>query len=381
MIVLYDFRLIVLSIAVAILAAHAGLLLLNDRERSFLSYKAVLVACAIIIGGGIWTMHFIGMLALHAPVRVDYTVLPTLISAMVPIVFTGLSLYCATSGVIPKYGLPVGAVLMGGAIASMHYTGMEALRTVCTIEYTLTGIVAAILVGISASWLALKCMQYDFESRIRTLAAATALGLAISAMHYVAMFNTQFTFIGEPTLLESPVLNTTFLASIVALATFLIVNSFLLIALPSAVSSNRRVRSVLETPEPAQEASALQAKRICLGSAQEKRYIDIKDIVYVTANGHYTKVGFETPPGSLAEEFCDTPLSKLAPLLDAYDISQYHRSHLVNLHRVSGLRKRRDRTFAVFSLSESLEIPISRTKVKELSTRLAISEGVVNTAS
>jgi NO-binding membrane sensor protein with MHYT domain len=103
MIVSYDATLVILSITVAIIGSFTGLLIMAQRGVfTNASYKLKIVAGAVTIGSSIWSMHFIGMLALGLPIPVDYDSLITTISVFIAIVLTGLGLYAASSGHISR---------------------------------------------------------------------------------------------------------------------------------------------------------------------------------------------------------------------------------------------------------------------------------------
>ena len=162
MIVIYDIRLVIFSVLISILASHAGLLIFSRHRKSRFSYKGRIVVGALILGGGIWTMHFVGMLALHMPVPINYAVLPTLLSVLIAIILTALGLYAVSSGHLNKAALPVGSLLMGSGISSMHYVGMQALVSVCKVTYEPSGVFMATSLGILAS--GLSCLLYTSPS-------------------------------------------------------------------------------------------------------------------------------------------------------------------------------------------------------------------------
>ena len=75
----------------------------------------------------IWTMHFVGMLAVRLPFQVDYLVLPTLLSFLVCAIVVGAAVYATSSGPLTLLRLTLSSCLMGGGIFAMHYIGMTAL--------------------------------------------------------------------------------------------------------------------------------------------------------------------------------------------------------------------------------------------------------------
>ena len=152
MIITYDPLLVGLSIVIAIVGAYAGLRLARRvaRKRGSLR-KALLSGAAVAIGSGIWSMHFVGMLAVSLPVTINYDVLLTLVSALVAILVTGLGLFIASYGVLTMRKLAFAGVLMGLGISTMHYVGMAAVRANCVITYNTELVAGSVLIGILAS--------------------------------------------------------------------------------------------------------------------------------------------------------------------------------------------------------------------------------------
>ena len=182
-------------------------------------------------------MHFIAMLAVKLPVRVNYDLIETMISLYVAIGGTWLGLFVVAKGKLGLLSMPFGGALMGGAIAGMHYMGMGAMRG-CGITYDMRGVNASVIVAIISATIALW-----FALRKRgtgeTLIGGVLLGLAIPSMHYIAMFATTF---GKPALLAdpiAPVLSQQNLALIIATATFVICGIFLFLFSALAVTQSQ----------------------------------------------------------------------------------------------------------------------------------------------
>src|SRR5258708_27010274 len=132
MIVSYDAPLVFLSISVAIIGSFTGLLLMSRVNGvTGPSYKLKIAAGAVAIGSSIWAMHFIGMLALCAPIPLRYDGLITTISVFIGILLTGLGLYAASSGYIERGAAPICGLLMGSGIAGMDSMGMSPGRAGC----------------------------------------------------------------------------------------------------------------------------------------------------------------------------------------------------------------------------------------------------------
>ena len=132
----YNYWLVVLSVLVATLASYTALDLTSRITASKgRAAKLWLLGGAFSMGTGIWSMHFIGMLAFKLPVPMGYDVPVTLLSMLIAIVVSGFALYTVTRSRLTARNLLTGGVLMGIGIASMHYTGMAAMETSPPIKY------------------------------------------------------------------------------------------------------------------------------------------------------------------------------------------------------------------------------------------------------
>jgi NO-binding membrane sensor protein with MHYT domain len=232
MAVTYDPALIALSLVIAVFGAHTGLWLAARMDGAIgVARKALLAGAAIAIGGGIWSMHFVGMLALSLPVTITYDVLLTLISALLSILVTGVGLAVVGSGTPGWPRLAVGGVFMGGGIAIMHYVGMAAVRANCVILWDRGLIGASVLIAVAAATAALWT-AFARTGPKRRVAASVVLGLAIAGMHYTGMAAATFLPADVLIALAAPALSPSLLAIVVAVATFLIFGFTLLTAVP-----------------------------------------------------------------------------------------------------------------------------------------------------
>lgn len=195
---IYNAWLVALSIAVAVLVSYTALKLaarvaLADRSVSPLW----LLGGATAMGIGIWSMHFIGMLAFSLPIPLRYDIATTLGSLAVAILTSGLAIRIASGPDLSFARLGVGSLVMGGGICAMHYSGMAAIQIVPMIRYEPRLVVASIAIAVSASfvalWLAFRLRHGQSRAiLLARLAAAVVMGLAISGMHYTAMAASAF---------------------------------------------------------------------------------------------------------------------------------------------------------------------------------------------
>jgi NO-binding membrane sensor protein with MHYT domain len=188
----YDSGLVALSIVVAILGSFTGLVMTTGIHRVSRSEARVRVVLGGIgIGGGVWSMHFIAMLAVQLPVPLSYSVIPTSASALIAVIGTAIALVIVSSRWFGEATLPVSAVFLGLGIGGMHYLGMYGIRGSCLITYSWLGVSISVLIAIQASAVAL---WFAFRQRgvLDTLLGSIALGLAIAMMHYSGMEATRF---------------------------------------------------------------------------------------------------------------------------------------------------------------------------------------------
>ena len=237
MVVTYDPLLVTLSVVIAILGSYTGLRLAQRLvAESGPVRKVFLSGAAVTIGGGIWSMHFVGMLAARLPVPITYDVLLTLISALVAILVTGLGLFIASFGALTLRKLAAAGLLMGLGISTMHYVGMAAVRANAVMDYAGVLVILSVLIGICASALALW-LAFSRLGRWQTVAAAVVMALAISGMHYTAMAAMSLSTATVIVDYAAPVLSPHLLAMVVAVTAFLIFGFTLLIALPDRPKS------------------------------------------------------------------------------------------------------------------------------------------------
>jgi len=193
----YDYRLVALSIAIAILAAYAALDL-GGRVTSARggARLAWLSGGALAMGIGIWSMHYIGMLAFRLPFIVQYDWPTVVLSLVAAVLASGVALYVVSRRSLTMAVAAIGSIFMGAGIASMHYIGMEAMRLPAMCVYS-TGLVAlsivlAIVISFVAIWITYLLRDQLSTWGFRKLACALIMGAAIPVMHYVGMAAASF---------------------------------------------------------------------------------------------------------------------------------------------------------------------------------------------
>jgi NO-binding membrane sensor protein with MHYT domain len=219
----YDLYLVTLSILVAAFASYTALDV-GGRVAAArgLARSVWLVAAAITMGGGIWSMHFIAMLAFTMPIPMSYAIGLTALSLMVAIFVTGVGFYVISRKSASPARLVFSGIFMGLGIAAMHYTGMAAMRGHAELSYDRLYVALSLVIAIGAStaalWLAFRTTDLG-----QKLVAAVVMGVAISGLHYTAMRGTIFTAQGPLHAVQGNAnLDQTTLALVVAGITFVV---------------------------------------------------------------------------------------------------------------------------------------------------------------
>src|SRR5437868_4968321 len=234
--------LVALSILVAALASYTALDL-GGRVAAAqgLARRVWLVAAAITMGGGIWSMHFVAMLAFIVPTPMSYDIGLTTLSLVVAMFVAGGGFYVISRHSGSLLRLVLSGIFMGLGIAAMHYTGMAAMREHVELSYDRIFVALSLIIAIGAStaalWLAFRTTDLG-----QKFIAAVVMGLAISGMHYTAMVGTSFSAHGPvPEARGYASLDQTNLALAIAGATFVILAS----ALIASLSEQKRAEEAL----------------------------------------------------------------------------------------------------------------------------------------
>ncbi|SNS12291.1 putative bifunctional diguanylate cyclase/phosphodiesterase [Pseudomonas segetis] len=193
----YNGIFVVFSLIVAILAAYTALNMVG-RVAGSKGRAAILwlIGGSFAMGFGVWSMHFIGMLAFSLPISLGYDVTLTLLSLIIAIFSSAFAMWLVCQENLPGARLWLGGLLMGFGIAAMHYTGMEAMLMTPGIVYIPWLFVLSIAIAAAASWASLWiAFRLRRDSEFNTYArigASLVMGCAIVGMHYTGMAAAQF---------------------------------------------------------------------------------------------------------------------------------------------------------------------------------------------
>jgi PAS domain S-box-containing protein len=272
--------LVVLSVIIAICASYTALSLAGRvtvaQGRARLAW---LLGGSIAMGSGIWSMHFVAMLAFHLPVPISYDVPIVGLSHLAGVAASAFALFVASRRKVTPWVLMAAGQCLGLAIVTMHYTGMAAVRVPGTLDYDKMLVAASVVIAVGASTVALWLfiwLRTDNTARGRWFraSASVVMGLAIAGMHYTGMAAARFTLSAtapEPT---------GYLLGTKGLAVPVVMGAFIILALTLLGSiTDHWVRAKLSAAEALRES--------------EERYrtvlSDIDEVIFRTdAEGRWT---------------------------------------------------------------------------------------------
>lgn len=198
MTVTYNFLLVGLSALIAMLASYITLELASWVTVSRgLDRQIWLVMGAIVMGIGIWSMHFIAMLAFSLPIAIGYDFVLVLASLLVAILGSGQALFIIGRPTVNIPTLSSGSICMGIAIASMHYIGMAAMQLSADIHYKPELFALSVAIAVAVSLVAIK-VSFEFREKtgrggnIGKIISAIFMGAAVLSMHYTGMAAAMF---------------------------------------------------------------------------------------------------------------------------------------------------------------------------------------------
>jgi diguanylate cyclase len=402
--------LVLLSVLIAIQGSYVGLSLAQGLEvATGLRHRLLLAGSAITLAVGIWSMHFVGMLAAHFPVEVDYLVFPTLLSFLICVLVVGIAVFATQAARYSHLNIAIAALAMGGGIVGMHFVGMEAVHMSVPHHHHLVAVIASIAVAVAISGLALWLLVRP-AARFSTFLAAVIFGFGIAGMHYTAMLGMVIDSQGTHAtqLVLAPSLSRESMAILTTCVAFAVSAAFLLSLVPEkrqapaawlgslpdvAVSPNAAPDVMRATAEPAEgaveEAEAIAAtaeERSAVNAVPlrglgqpairlaatlpiqkegKSREIPVAEIFAVRANAHYTFV-FD----GKAEYFCNWPISEIEGRLDPHRFMRVHRSHIVAIDRIAAIKRAGDHGMVELKSSVQCVIPVARARFAQLRSRV-----------
>jgi NO-binding membrane sensor protein with MHYT domain len=392
--------LVALSVVIAILGGYTGFgLAARIRGTPDASHRLLLAGAAFFLAIGIWTMHFVGMLAAPLPAGAVYLVLPTIISFLICALVVGISLFFVSIGEPSMVRVVSSAVLLGVGIASMHYVGMHGLSGNFAMTHDPSMVVLSVLIAIATAYGGLRAFLAR-QGGVQLALSAIAYGFAVSGMHYTAMAGMHLVPLGQGSHhhVEGLAASSQILSLVVALLCFVIAAGFLLSLVPDprrkAAATAEAVAAtppadirVTEVP-PADTAAAASsprlrptplggigqprraapAPRLPVEGADGTHFIDTADVRSVRADAHYTKVH-----DGIRERMCPWSISEAEAQLDPGLFVRVHRSHIVAMAHVTFVRREGDGAVVELDGPSPHRVPVSRARIAEVKARLGLA--------
>ncbi|MBK0399481.1 LytTR family transcriptional regulator DNA-binding domain-containing protein [Limibaculum sp. M0105] len=364
LVVSYSPLLVGAAALIALMAAFTGLSLTNGLSRlPAARRKPMIVRAAIVLGGGVWSTHFVAMLALDLPVEVFYDPVLTLASALIAILMAGAALLLLHFGSRSDRRIALAGAIMGLGVVAMHYSGMYGLRG-CAPVFGATGYLVSTTLAVLISFGALK-IAYG-ERTLRGIAiGAVIYALAILAMHFSAMAWTGFVAI-EDLSVSAPLVSNHMLAMLVVFAAFLICGAFLLTTATLGELAAATGQAAGEASPPSAPAAsstpadpapaARRPTRLPYERDGRTFFTPLSDVIAIRADGRYTRL-------LRADDavFCPLPINRLAEDLSGGGFLRTHRSYLVNLSYVRGFERKKDQGACLFDPKLKVPpVPVSR---------------------
>ncbi len=386
----HDPYLVALSVVIAILGGYTGFgIAARIRGTPDASHRLLLAGAAFFFAVGIWTMHFVGMLAAPLPTESVYLVLPTTVSFLICVLVVGISLFFVSVGAPSMLRVASSAVLLGLGIASMHYVGMHGLAGDFEMTHATGMVVLSIVIAIAAAYGGLRAFLAR-QDGVQLLLSAVAFGFAVSGMHYTAMAGMEVIphAGGGHNHMDGLVASPQILALVVAVLCFVIAAGFLLSLVPNSRKTINKMSDMRIADDGAAPAAprlrpaplggvgqpppAAPAPRLPIEGADGTHFIDTTEVRSVRADAHYTKIHDGT-----RERMCPWSISEAEAHLDPSRFLRVHRSHIVALSHVTFVRKEGDGAIIELDGPSPHRVPVSRAKIAEVKARLGLAHRAV----
>ena len=283
----YSYGLIAVSVLTSMIAAYAAFSLADRMRRAgdAKRRRVWLLGGSLAMGIGIWSMHYLGMLAVVLPVDVVYFVPTVAVSLGLAVVASVVVLSVVSADKLGWRQLAVGGLLMATGIGGMHYTGMAAMRSTVMHHYDARIVALSLLVAVvfstMALWIGFSVRDRSLHGEWHRISAGAVMGLGIAAMHYTAMAAVRYT----PDVMPISTVWTMKVDALGQTAVAIAAGVVLMAALGMAALEKRKntelettQASLLETQEQLREANAMLSElsiRDGLTGLFNRRHLDI----------------------------------------------------------------------------------------------------------
>ncbi|SCM66341.1 MHYT domain-containing protein [Donghicola eburneus] len=360
----HNLWLVAISFVVALVAGATGLWLTKDlSKKTVLQRKLSVALAAIALGGGIWSMHFVAMLGLRMPMLFYYDAAITLVSALIAILIVTSALLLLHFRKRTKTTILIAGTLVGAGVLAMHYVGMAGMQ-LCQPVYTPSGVIGSSILAIGLCILAFA-VAYGRRSNRNILIGTLCFGVAVTAVHFLAMSSTNFVAL-ERTQEIGPLISKEVMAIGVILSSFVIFGMFLWVGSTVLVPVDPNSADPVATAPVDQPTETTPASpEIWVPCEREGAKVRVAagEVAFVRADGHYTQI--YTAEGRY---YCAWPITEATKRLVPEGLMKVHRSYLVNPSKVVHFERKKDKGRVSFGPSNLPEVPVSRSHLKEAET-------------
>lgn len=316
----YNGWLVLLSVVVSILSSYTALQIVNRMASVHRTRYKWLTLGSLTFGGGIWSMHFIAMLAYDMGMPVVYDVALVVLSILAAVASSFTAFFIISKGLDKKVWRFTGAVLIALSIVSMHYIGMDAMKMNAFIEYNPWLVAVSGGIALAVSFVGLRVFSLyaqkgkvdDKKGQLKVWGSSIFMGMAISGMHYTGMESAAFYMDGSsPSLTSGPVVEPTMLGWMIAGGALLTIG-FLIVLIKFDTEmettntrldvANQMYRSILESANDAVVTADEKGVVLAWNKSAERTF------------------------GYMADEMIGEPLTKVMP-------EQYRNAHQQGIER------------------------------------------------
>lgn len=253
----WDYQLIVLSVIIAIIGSFVALDFAGRMKSSQgRSRKLWFFGGALLMGLAIWSMHFVGMMALIMPMPMTYDEALMALSIVAAVSGSGIAFAIMNRQSLGRIHMVMGSLAMGLAISTMHYTGMASMQMSATIEYNPFLFTLSVIIAITASaaalWIAFRMRRDNPNVWFwQKLGSAIIMGFAISGMHYTGMLAAHYNHTGVVVsgITAAPMVGNFKLSDLLIAASVLFGATLLLLTSQSVEEKQRALQTLKKTLE------------------------------------------------------------------------------------------------------------------------------------
>ncbi len=316
-------------------------------------------------------MHFVAMLGLRMPILFYYDAAITLVSALIAILIVTLALILLHFTRRTPTTIVAAGTLVGAGVLAMHYVGMAGMQ-LCQPVYSAVGVISSSILAIGLCILAFG-IAYGTRSNRNIVIGTVCFGVAVTAVHFLAMAGTNFIELSGTHEIGPLISNETMaigviLSSFAIFGIFLWVGSTLLMPAENQPAERQAASppETLSTTKPSASDGLMSGSWLPCEREGSKVRVPASEIAFVRADGHYTQVYT-----SKGRYFCVWPITEASKRLLPDGFIKVHRSYIVNPSKVVLFERDKDKGRCSFEPADLPKVPVSRSHLKDAQSAFA----------